>query len=1341
MPDSMTPDEIRDIRKALDLTQAEAGIVIGGGPRAFAKYEAGHIQPSASLVKLLRLLDRHPSAIEALGGNHRRQKPRLTDAPFTCSGEDVMRLREWQAPEFLRSLLHAEAEANGLPVDDIHVAERFSVPDGGEDAHIRWQDGRPRTSYLPARYIQFQIKTGAITPAKAAKEVLANDGRLKEMVRTALEAGAHYVLLCTTSLTAKKKDAITRRVVDKIREVDFPVASERIHVWDADQVAAWTNYYPPLVAHLKERSQSQSTGPFRSWGQWAGQSEHVLSPLVEDSRLATLRTRAVAEVGEPGSFLRVVGASGIGKSRLVLESLDATAHAGFRMRDFVLYADQSEVEETAIFATVRTLAEHGTRAIVVVDDCAQRTHERLVSMVTGPGSGLSLVTIDSDDACSPSAGEGSTARVDLAPRTVAEGIIDRLLPGLASEDRRRLVLFSAGFPTIAVRVANSWTERTPVAHSTDKDFVRAFLCGRNDPAPETVMRTAMLIAAFGTVRHTSDQSETTDLAEWGHRLTPADMHVSIERLLDRGVVQRRGGLLVLQPRPVAMWLTELQWREWTTNQWSELLAGDVDPRLKANVARQLEWINQTDIAMRVAKFVLRPNGALESQDALHRRDNSSVLYRLAAIDAQGTVACLRRCLDDLSDLCTVRDGPRRDLVEAIARIAFREDTFEEAAWLMLRLAVAETEDGISNNATGQFAGLFPLVGGATEADGSQRLAILREAASSGGSEQRAVVAKALLAGASTTGSWRMVGAETHGSRPALEPWRPPTGEDAARYVTACVELVADAAMVRDTVGQQTKAELGRKLRALVLWGLMSVVEETVQRVRDAVGAWPEAAESLGDFVRFNAADVPPEIAQRARRLIESLEPATLSDRIHDLVSHMPFDYPLGEDLDYQERGRKQLEAVHAIAAEALHHPSVLAARIPKLCSGSQRWTGLFGEFLGARIDSPEDWLRRLVNALLEAPDVERNFDLLAGFLTGLSERDYGAVERFKREVSESKNLARSLPAICARLGLVDGDLSLAIGALRAGHLPPQSLETWALGSVLSNVSTDGLASLFDELYQHGFAGLATTVDLMTMLVHGDRQRLERLRPQLIQMASSIAQTDVPRQSGNVAYHAAALLRWLLEQGRHDEDACRLALVASQGLTQEGAWQRSFDLLSPLLPDLLSGFPDIAWPIIGQRILGNTTESVVLQMALASQPALHKSGSPPPIESLPPDTLIAWCSAFPDAAPACAASIVPVLVSGREESNESLLHPTFRRLLDQFGDDEDMLEAARRQIGSYSWSGSLTTYFAQYRTPLRSLHDHPVPRVTRWAKRMCRQLEHEIEKASARDAEEQAFWEI
>ena len=53
----LTPEEIKAIRKRLDLSQAEAGRIFGGGPMAFSKYERGEIAHSRSLDIVLRLLD------------------------------------------------------------------------------------------------------------------------------------------------------------------------------------------------------------------------------------------------------------------------------------------------------------------------------------------------------------------------------------------------------------------------------------------------------------------------------------------------------------------------------------------------------------------------------------------------------------------------------------------------------------------------------------------------------------------------------------------------------------------------------------------------------------------------------------------------------------------------------------------------------------------------------------------------------------------------------------------------------------------------------------------------------------------------------------------------------------------------------------------------------------------------------------------------------------------------------------------------------------------------------------------------------------------------------------
>lgn len=60
------PDEIRRIRKKLHLTQTQAGEIIGGGPRAFQKYETGDLLPSKAISSALVLLDHSPEAIAVL---------------------------------------------------------------------------------------------------------------------------------------------------------------------------------------------------------------------------------------------------------------------------------------------------------------------------------------------------------------------------------------------------------------------------------------------------------------------------------------------------------------------------------------------------------------------------------------------------------------------------------------------------------------------------------------------------------------------------------------------------------------------------------------------------------------------------------------------------------------------------------------------------------------------------------------------------------------------------------------------------------------------------------------------------------------------------------------------------------------------------------------------------------------------------------------------------------------------------------------------------------------------------------------------------------------------------
>jgi HTH-type transcriptional regulator / antitoxin MqsA len=60
------PGFIASVRKKLALDQREAAEIFGGGVNAFSRYENGKTKPPLALVKLLKVLDRHPELLNEI---------------------------------------------------------------------------------------------------------------------------------------------------------------------------------------------------------------------------------------------------------------------------------------------------------------------------------------------------------------------------------------------------------------------------------------------------------------------------------------------------------------------------------------------------------------------------------------------------------------------------------------------------------------------------------------------------------------------------------------------------------------------------------------------------------------------------------------------------------------------------------------------------------------------------------------------------------------------------------------------------------------------------------------------------------------------------------------------------------------------------------------------------------------------------------------------------------------------------------------------------------------------------------------------------------------------------
>ena len=173
---------------------------------------------------------------------------------------------------------------------------------------------------------------------------------------------------------------------------------------------------------------------------------------------------------------------------------------------------------------------------------------------------------------------------------------------------------------------------------------------------------------------------------------------------------------------------------------------------------------------------------------------------------------------------------------------------------------------------------------------------------------------------------------------------------------------------------------------------------------------------------------------------------------------------------------------------------------------------------------------------------------------------------------------------------------MATAALKDGLLPPHHFLWWSLSGKLAEVSAPAVALLFDTMLDHQAEGFMVAVQLMGAYAHGAPEKLDGLLPQVLNLAENATRWEPTRDWDQCQYHFELVMGWMLGKGRQNPDARATALALAKNV----AHVEEFDsgrFVEPLLPELLSGFPEIAWPLIGQAIVSDPRRAWGLRFIL------------------------------------------------------------------------------------------------------------------------------------------------
>lgn len=1243
--------------------------------------------------------------------------------------------------DLLRKLLHAEARAAGIARRGVSVPAQITVSDDGEDARVDWQDGPAATDYLPARACLYQSKATNMPKGKCKEEVQDTNGNIKLAIRDVLQTGGAYIVFSTdkNDRSTKLRDRL-QGIKDGLQQAapgEFPNA--RVDFYGANKIRDWVNQHPAVVAWALRELFGRPVSGLQSWESWSQNPDihanryQFVDGLSADGSLDLRKviTEIRQHLSKPQSIARIVGLSGLGKTRVALEAFrppdPPTDSVGVAETASVIYLHAYSAERLVeLFHDLRTEKAHG---IFVIDDCDINLHRLLGQIVQHPDSNLSLLTLDFD----PASVGGELRYIELKPlddRSI-KGILAQAYQGLSESEIERICRFAQGFPGMAVLLGDAALTDAGRAVALGDDLVLTRLVwGRKNPdqVGRSVLSACSLFDTLGVDGGAKSEMEFVAQELCG---IPWERYYEwVQEFQRRPLIQRRGDYIQVLPKPLALRLAGERWEGVHPETARNWFKGSMPERLRAALCDQLALLDFHPNARTLVAELCGSNGPFSDPEVLNTEAGSRCFRSLVEANPEATLDALTRAFGSKSpdELIEVNAG-RRNLIWALEKLSFRRETFPRAARLMLAFAAAENETW-GNNATGQFVHFFQLYLSATEADGDIKLAIADEALSSGDQKKTQIAVEALGHGLTTWSFTRVGGAERQGTGKALEDWRPSQIE-AKRYLTGVLTRLGRLA-VRSAFSERARQEISQNFRGLVGAGLIDEAIAVVEEIIAEHGKyWPELLGAIANTLDFDRDRLTPQTLSKLQDLLDQLQPRSLEDRLRFYVTEMPWGYLRRTA---QENEEDEDRSIRDLAAECAQTPQEIFTQLPSLLTGSQRNFYPFGHELGKALAESERFIDSALSILEANTSQNMNPSVLGAFLAGLQERRPDLVARALDTVAEREKIQKHLVDLTRFVSISDAELNRITTSLRAGKIANSAVQPLSYGSVLASAPVSAVDDLLAALLDTGGAWVA--LDIVSFYVHSNKQHFDTLRSRINQILSTkgLLMEEQRHQLG--AHEFETLGKKLLQDREYGESLAKHLANEIIGLCRLKTFPYDIDhLLKSILAEIFEKHRDAVWPLFSSAISSASGYMNFHLEHLLGEGGFAFDKGPALLFSLGDEFLLDWCRREQHSAPPFVARSMPLIQIDEDERAPSAGWTRLATaIFDEFGDRKDVLSAIAANMGTFGWTGSLVPYYERYVGPLKSLASHHNAAVREFARIQLGYFEETIRVERKRDEE-------
>ena len=999
------------------------------------------------------------------GARKRSVNAGMEGSLFEVSAEDVESLKDDELRELVARLCKATLLEEGLPTTCVTWGGDQREPDGGIDVRVqlRADDPLPNGSWLRWRSVGFQVKATEMPPAKIKKEMCPN-GSLQSAIQELLQEGGAYIIAAHDSVA---DDRYQKRVA-AMRECSGgllkPGYSACVDYYDRQRLADWANEYPTVVAWVHAKTRGGALQGWEPYGQWATSKrmpDGKYPPFLPDEKARFFDTRdpkrglnliegidlvrevlrkGIERVNEKeGRPVRLVGLSGVGKTRFVQALFEANVGSEALNQTLAVYADAGRTLNPHPAVVLNRLISSKKQAILIVDNCSPTLHRELAEQLgNADGGGVGLLTVEYDIR-TDKPNETQVFRLENGSVDLVERVVMEQFPGISRVDVRTIAEFSDGNSRVAIALASAVGQTASLAGLSDEELLDRLFWQRNEPndALQRAARACSLVYSFDGGEQEQEQEQLRLLADLA-RMDVEEIYEHLADLSERGLLQERGRWRAVLPQAIANRLAA-QALERIFNarieQKIDGLASETGSwRMLRSFSRRLGYLHESEKAKQIVRKWLQSGGRLGQPDEkIGWSLYTELLTNVAPVDQQGVLSVIEHLIGLDQTRPVIESGVNNSglwltgddidegrvrLLALLRLLAYDASLFDRCLDVLLKFAVVEK--GRQGSAGRIAESLFLVTLSGTLAKTEQRLRWLENRLRSDDESVRSIACRCLWK-ALKSRAFRSEYNFDFGARTRDFGWKP-TDEEKEDWYVKFIDLTTRVAREFPPISSEVMGSLAGRFRDL--WAVdvkkKSVKDSLSRAVKFFAEAgreecWKEGWVAIRETIFFDGKGMEEEDRNALNELEKVARPKSLLSRLWVLVFGGHF-WGASSDVEDPSDQQQAMDDMAERMGEELAESEVLLPEAARLVTGVREGrqpsnTYVFGKSLAIHISSIIKGWEIFLEVFESRPESERDAAALGGYLEGVLERAPMLFNEIIDEAVGRSGLVRYVPLL------------------------------------------------------------------------------------------------------------------------------------------------------------------------------------------------------------------------------------------------------------------------------------------------------------------------------------------